>query len=209
MKRVVALSLLAALLLLAIPSSPASARQDPIPRSVVSLHYVDEKDRGIFCTGFVIDTKRRYVMTADHCIQAVLQPQIMQKRAWEVAHIPALDVSIVQADAAWEIPALKMRKEPLVAGLKLRAYGYADGNEPVRRIDGQVVFHSFVFLSNPNYPLFLYRPKAIEGMSGGPIVDEAGKVISVCQQVSDRHDLAISLQPEALWAVTQEWWGPQ
>jgi S1-C subfamily serine protease len=183
-------------------AGPAKISND----SVVALR---AEDGSIFCSGFVINSEKRYVMTADHCLRVQIQPIMNEKRGWEVFHLPALDVAILQADAVFAVPALKANQEMPKPGDKVVFKGYADGRESVRTLEGKVIMPAF--FSRPDQPPYMmWAPAIIPGMSGGPTLDSDGKVVSInSAYVDEGTSLSISRPMWMIYKLTQEFWGPQ
>lgn len=183
----------------------AAAKPDPkvdVRRSIVALQ---NESGDIFCTGFVIDRQRRHVMTADHCLKQQEQPIMNQKRGWEIYHIPDLDVAILKADAVWNVPALKPRMTILDGDGKIAAYGYAWGKDVIRRIDGKITLPVFFF--TPDGPPFtLYTPNVIQGMSGGPVVDEDGLVVGINQMTRTNPNMSITRPMLFIYSLSKDYW---
>jgi S1-C subfamily serine protease len=141
-----------------------------------SLVHVSTDDS--VCAGFVINQKRSYVLTAAHCIlnettheQAV--PTVENMMAFVTFVDEDVDVAVLTMTAAPR-PALHPRRKGVSKGVPAAAIGFAYGMELSTIMAGQVgqIGGAWVFF---NFPF-------IGGMSGGPIVDLDGKVISVTQR---------------------------
>lgn len=178
------------------------AKAPKIQDSIIPLYSNNGKD--IICTAFVIDTKRRYLMTADHCLVADSQPMVKGKLAWEVFHLPEFDISIIQADAVWEIPALVPGVTAPVVDQKLRGYGYAEGKNKIAEVDAEVIFPA-IGLPGAESTFILYTPGVIPGMSGGPLMT-SGKVVGVMQMVHKRFPLGLSRSIDVIYERTKDYW---
>lgn len=183
MKRLAA-SLLA-LLLLATPAMSedwiAVARK--ANRSLVALSY----DGQNFCSGFVVDAQRDFIQTADHCVQAMVEEggtMLADGRdVVIVARDQDHDLAVIHAETSK--PALRPSARSIQPGMPALEVGYAYGYKvPQVRVS---------YVTGLNYDLSRYGfgggfvgfdNPMIGGMSGGPVVDRDGNVISL-NQVGD------------------------
>ena len=175
MKRLVA-ALLS--LLLFAPIARAQDKLDEVAKSVVMLTHKNEP----FCSGFVINAESDYVLGALHCMTEA------QNRGWKdvkgdgkdfriIQTYPAQDLIMVQAES--DRPALLPRTKPTPIGLEVTGIGYSSG---LRRLTfaptvvlGLGPLHSSLVIVRTRGPAFS------GGMSGGPVVDSDGKVVTIVQ----------------------------
>lgn len=131
------------------------------------------------CSGFLVSKDR--VLTAGHCVGDNL-------------HADGVTVSrVVKADDFYDLalldvysnkPWLKFRDRPVAVGQALIATGYAEGFDRA----SQFLVHPFLvdYSPNPEVPVGLFvQPAYIGGMSGGPVTDLNGLVVSIVQDGSD------------------------
>lgn len=162
-----------------------------------------------FCSGFVINTEQKIVLTADHCVSDGAVFTIDDSIALEFNHDPKMDYALLFVpDLDSERPALKMRTEPFKPGQVVRMQGYV--REAFIDIKGFVYSNQVVF-SNPDTkeewgPFTMYFPQVIGGMSGGPILDENGKVIGMNQNASDQPEMSLSTPIKLIFEKIAKYW---
>lgn len=131
------------------------------------------------CSGFFIHED--YILTAAHCLGAEMA--VDGRLAIGVVWVDqATDLAVVQVD--FTRPALKP-STGVARGDAIAAVGYAYG-----KVDTMVRI-GHVSNANTVIPglegLWLVSDASfIGGMSGGPVVDEAGRVVSICQMSDGR-----------------------
>lgn len=198
--------MIAAILIAFFTFAPFGFTSTPSPaNSILPLYTNDGKQ--IVCTAFVINTEKRYLMTADHCIAVVEQPMVKGVNAWEVGHYPMLDISILEAPAAYQLPALRVRPAdaPLSYDEPITMYGFASGHTRLKVMDGKTIFPIITVANLPRI-FTLYRPSAISGMSGGPVLDTNNRVVTIIMQGKDDADLSISTEMNQIYEATKEFW---
>jgi S1-C subfamily serine protease len=136
------------------------------------------------CTAFVIDTVRKYVLTAAHCdsgkdmwidrVKATVVARDGQKDLM-VLEVPHLDPSR---------PALKLAKNP-TRGQNVMSIGYGMALErPFFRIAH--VSDDAVYIPNVEGGPYIGLDAAfVGGQSGGPVVDHNGNVVMIVQRASN------------------------
>lgn len=145
---------------------------DQVARSIVKIAYQVPEGAHI-CTGFVVSASRGWALTATHCV-----PENPNQDFF----VDGDKSSVVKKDAELAIvtvtkmerPPLEVRKgAPLFGGLAL-SFGFGENQFCVMtRHISRVTEHGYLGLDGP----------LLQGMSGGPVLDEAGKVIGVNQGV--------------------------
>lgn len=196
------------LLILAVTASASAFEWTSTARRVLpSLVQLQTGNGDGFCSGWVIDNTNDYVMTADHCMHnkwtkdGVFVDGIL---AMEVAHDSVLDFAVLYVSGI-DRPALQPDMKPLEAGQPIAALGFGYG------------FKGFMFrsgvVSNPDkeYPDFDLTGSFVElgftvigGMSGGPVINSHGKVVSIVQMGTD--DMAFGRPIGVLWRMTRSYW---
>ena len=160
--------LLLPFLLIALALSPTQTpKTDPL-QSVVTLNSGDG-----FCSAFSVNEEKGIFMTADHCLDADLS--INNHKVDILATNGIVDLALIHADV--HDPALLLGDQP-PQGSEVELIGHVKTN-PVSftlNILG-------ITQSSEDAPfLFLFggsQLHAIGGMSGGPIIDAKGHVVSV------------------------------
>ena len=136
-----------------------------------------ESDDIYSCTGFSINQIHGYFLTAAHCVGTGLT--VDATPATTIIVDEALDIALVMVDV--HKPALKPASEPQ-KGDPVAAVGY--GNDlSVSLFRTGVVSAPRILLSAevPGEWLMVSTP-FIQGMSGGPVVDAHGHLVSIIQR---------------------------
>lgn len=182
---------------------PASGPYVP-PTLIKSIVRLQVPGDATYCTGFVIDQKRRYVLTADHCMGG--SPPIIIRRSLgaEIFHIPEMDAAVIQLSEGDPLPpALKADLRPLKLEQEVAAFGYANG-EGMKRINMFVVFPNLGFPGADGW-FTLLAPEAISGMSGGPIFSDKG-VIGMNMAGRSDPDLSVIRSIIPVYEGTKQFW---
>jgi S1-C subfamily serine protease len=145
------------------------------------------------CTAFVIDTVRKYVLTAAHCdsgkdmwidrVKATVVARDGQKDLM-VLEVPHLDPSR---------PALKLAKNP-TRGQNVMSIGYGMALErPFFRIAH--VSDDAVYIPNVEGGPYIGLDAAfVGGQSGGPVVDHNGNVVMIVQRASNTVGIGVGAE---------------
>ncbi len=157
------------------------------------------------CTSFSINERKHYYLTAAHCFGNTLL--VNKQPATVIFRDEVKDVMVLQ------VPSLKLKALRPALGVQtgedVGAYGYAYGWEFSFLKTGVVASPPVVQLQMFGLrPITLFSFPFIGGMSGGPVVNSDGLVVSVIQQ-SNRDGLAslgIAL-PSLIEAVGEFWDG--
>lgn len=142
-----------------------------VERSIVLVTYEEH-----LCTGFVVDAARGWVLTARHCIE--------EEVPVFVEHVPSTIVAVSPVFALLSIPLMErppldLRKDRIPVGESVVSFGYGYGWMQVVQRHIASWKDGDIFLDAPVAP----------GMSGGPIVDLAGKVVGLNQAVDPNRTL--------------------
>jgi S1-C subfamily serine protease len=150
--------------------------------SVVRLTYPDAPE-GI-CTGFVFGRQRQYIVTARHCI-------IEDGKTW-ATRVGTIPLSVVQEFGQEElmvlspgrglmfrVPALELGAAPKV-GQEVAALGfYGRIASEATATFGLVSAVRQSFNTKYLLPGLIVNGPVMKGMSGGPLIDRHGRVVSV------------------------------
>lgn len=151
---------------------------DPIPQAQDSLVRITDT-RGEVCTGFLVSPD--LVLTVSHCVDASAMLAVDGYPGTTVRVDPYYDLAAVKyLPAVWR-PELRFSDIPVRRGEALVGIGYALGQTQllVRPVHAALPHASI----SPNNPPGLYvQPQWAHGMSGGPVLNAAGRVVSIIQE---------------------------
>ena len=177
-----------------------------VQASVVSLSTVEGD---IYCTGFVIDNRRDFVMTAAHCVEPkwiYSKGLVIDKRnAWVIWQDNAADLAVLQAPGV-NRKELAVGNEPEV-GQDVAAFGFGYGIKGLGMFrSGEVSSTGVEFPEYKEMPgkWVMYNFAFISGMSGGPITDMDGKVVGIVQRSNDVIGLGRGVTE--IYAATKDLW---
>lgn len=148
----------------------------------VTADVTDDKGQEMekVCTGFSINEKKGYILTAAHC----LGPNSMfvdDVRA-TITFTDQEHDFLVLTNLGESHSALKARRKSIQAGLPAVAIGYGYGEyTPLAKV---------AHIANPWFvveeePWMMFDNGYVHGMSGGPVLDMDGRVIGVIQRTDD------------------------
>jgi len=155
------------------------------------------------CTAFSINDKKALFLTADHCLKGEVR---ITGDEWPVEVVyrdKANDLAVVRARGN--------RRQHLVAaaadaapGERLGYIGYGHGWEYPLSLKGTA--EGFGWLIHPLNIFVLISPKCYPGMSGGPIFNAAGEIVSIMQMANDSLDICAGKPLGIILALTGEYW---
>ena len=138
----------------------------------------------VTCSAFSINQQGGIYLSAAHCTDPLTdvngniaeRPTLGGKPLKVLYKNNLLDIAILQADL--KRPALYPRRQSIQPGLAVGSFGYGYGmkDAPIFRTAHVSAIVKFI---NPNTITIVLDNGLIRGMSGGPIADDMGKVISV------------------------------
>jgi S1-C subfamily serine protease len=142
------------------------------------------------CTGFAVDRGR--ILTAAHCLGDNMQAN-------------GNPVVVLKADAYYDLaalampttmPALALREKDIERGEAVTAVGFGFGFTVPTPIEAIVMLVNYQVpaqdVERTYPPMHFYQPAFIGGMSGGPVVDESGRVIGMVQMSGEGVGLGVS-----------------
>lgn len=184
---------------------------EKVRKSIVQLKNLSSQG---FCTGWVIDNRRDFVITADHCVHnditafsPIYIDGIMVAADGELWGSEELDVAVLHVPGI-DRPELKPYLKPLKAGMPILASGFGLGLEEPNQRAG--------FISHPAKigircgrnvgPCVESDTLYIPGMSGGPVVNEDGKVVSIVQYTNTEYNYGIGRSIGEIYKATKAYW---
>jgi S1-C subfamily serine protease len=206
---------IAAALALLVAAAPAARDWKHLERvypSVARLAFGTAEDGG-HCTLFMVNAKAHLAVSAYHCVAAGgnWRVELPGRVALAIPTLvnPANDLAMFRVDD-WTAPSLRLRTAPVAPGTPLAAVGYPLGS--------LVPLFTFGTVSSPNSVLpgapfpagVVVFGNFIAGMSGGPILDEQGRVVSVVQAgghaATEAQDLGYGVLQSELAAFAGQVW---
>lgn len=175
MNKLLATLLLCVGLVLPLRADNWKGASDRVMKSVV---YVENNEGS--CSGFVIDAERKYVMTAAHCdakgviwVDRTVAEIVSKdtKKDLAVFHVKDLDPSH---------PALALADKNPSIGDEIASVGFGYGLErPQFRV--ATVSDNAMMVEEIGGPFIAVNISFTPGQSGGPVINEAGKVVAIVQ----------------------------
>lgn len=162
------LTIVAVSLLLMAPTKPPV----DVARSIVALRMPFDGKLKTFCSGVVAQTVPvPFIITEAHCLDGedVDKMRVEDKALVEVARSHELVLLRVQGWLANAVPA-RVAERDAPSGSRVRAHGWAFGKF--------VAVTEGVVAGEWEEELYLDM-QCVRGMSGGPILDEAGQVVTL------------------------------
>lgn len=171
------------IILLAALFSLAASPTWQIERSIVSVQFTTYNDEGEpgthYCTGFVVDAAKGYVLTAEHCVPkddktpllvADVVSEVIKKNA-DLAIVKIEPMSAPPLEIGGEVEIL----DPVI----VIGYGYKDLHRFRRNVSTKDISDRKKKVDLECELIGLDGPLA-PGMSGGPILKD-GKVVGISQ----------------------------
>lgn len=151
---------------------------DKLDNSVVYIEIYNKESKAGSCSGAVIDTKRKHVLTAAHCDGEKILVDGTQ--SLKVFKDERKDLLVLRAYGI-DKPALKLSPVGPVRGEEVASLGYGFAFEqPMFR----VAHISNVHLESEELgsgPFFIIDADFVPGQSGGPVVNQAGEIVGIVQ----------------------------
>lgn len=177
-----------------IPVISASAWNTVAEKTEKSLAFIVVADRG-FCSGFVINEKEDYVMTANHCFGEDVEGKdllVDNSPAKLVAKDAKRDLLVLYVKGI-DKPALHLAKADPKVGDEMASYGFGYAlSKPLFRVT-----HVSAVDPEEAPKTILTDTDFIPGQSGGPVVDGDGNVVMIVQ-AGDGHGLGIGVGADTI-----------
>lgn len=156
----------------------------PHLRLPASVQPIQDISGSIFCTAFSVNERQRLYLTAAHCVDEknidLPIPTMFSQRIRVVKINKFIDIALIQA--ALGTRQLDFADQPPGPGAPVIAVGFANGEDMLSLFKG--VFRSNAVGMDNNHEMHvvsLFNVRGEHGMSGGPILDENGLVVSLLQ----------------------------
>lgn len=150
--------------------------------SRISTPFIDENgdEASYICTGFSINEKKGYVLTAAHCYHG--ESMFVDEMPAIVTFVDQRYDLLVLTVLGEAYPALKPRHRIAAKGLPVVAVGYGYGK--------MASIAKVAHIGNPWFqigpePWFVVDTGYVGGMSGGPVLDGDGLVVGTIQRTDD------------------------
>jgi len=209
MRRILVSLLLALTLILPVAAAPsweAVTRRVTPSIGRVALTILPTEDTPMLkgdCTAFAIDDVRHFYLTAQHCQGDTME--VDGKPAGVVFVDDKLDLLVLRVPEGRH-RALKSG-QPVVRGTDVAAFGYAFGWTDLFVKVGVVAVPDLRIALFGHRSLTVVSFAFIEGMSGGPVVDAEGRVVSIVQASHSNGQAGQGLALPALLGATGAFWG--
>lgn len=148
-------------------------------RIINSVVYVENSEGS--CSGFVIDAERKFVMTAAHCYSEDGKIWIDRTVAEVVSKDSKKDLAVFYVkNLDPSHPALTLADKDPSIGDEVASVGFGYGLErPQFRV--ATVSDDAMMVKEVGGPFIAVNISFTPGQSGGPVVNEAGKVVAIVQ----------------------------
>lgn len=185
MRRIVLSAILALLLCINLDAANWTKVIARAERSIVRITADVKNDKGEdaekVCTGFTINEKKGYVLSAAHCLgpNSLFVDDILAV----VTFVDQEHDLLVITNLGDSHPALKYRRKPVQAGLPALALGFGYGEYDVISKIAHIANPAF---EGPDGDVWLmFDSGYVHGMSGGPVLDMDGRVMGTVQRTDD------------------------
>lgn len=139
------------------------------------------------CSAFSINGKKGYFLTAWHCVVEADVWVVGDEEKVRVLYLdPGKDLAVFRAPGSRRT-ALRPAAQDASEGQQVVILGYAHGWPTAPTIKAQVELAYVWFNPNPFDLYTAFKPACYRGMSGGPIFDLTGRVVSIVQRANSQH----------------------
>lgn len=167
----------------------AATKWTPIAQMLQESVVFIRTDTGA-CTGFVIDETKRHVLTAAHCDGEKLLADGVQ--TYKLFKDERKDLMVVRAPGL-DKKALKLAHSNPERGDQVASMGYGFALEfPLFRLG--YVSHTALEIEELSGPFIAIDATYVPGQSGGPVVNDAGEVVSIVQRSAPQFGIGVGAE---------------
>lgn len=169
-----------------------------------------------WCSGVVIDEE--HILTAYHCVATGRRPQVRTRDGKTlvgdtVAARPREDLALIQVDGLkGAIPPLPLVTEPLQRGQRVYGLGHPFGPaaEQSPALEGLLLWTVTEGILSAIGPRLVQTDAALNpGNSGGPVVDNQGRIVGITSRKLGGDNVAFLASPQVIAALLEERPKPQ
>lgn len=152
----------------------------------------------------------RTVATAYHCVASGLNPMVkFRGGAANVGHVvardPAHDLALVEVLVPDGVTGLDLRHEPVVIGDTVYALGHPFGQATGGKLSNLLVWSAARGMVSGVGPWLIQTDTAMNpGNSGGPLVDEKGRVVGIVSRKIKSEGVGFAAKTERLSAMAAD-----
>jgi S1-C subfamily serine protease len=171
--------------------TPWTAIVQQLEKSVVYI----EHEKGA-CTGFVINTAKRYYLTAAHCDSETPQARLLidGETGSVVYKDTKKDLMVVEVKNL-DRPALVIAKKDPARGDEVASFGYGYALErPMLRVAHVSDDETHIPYDGIGGPFLVIDMAFVGGQSGGPVINQAGEVVLIVQRGTDRVGIGVGAE---------------
>ncbi|MDP2317119.1 MAG: serine protease [Pseudomonadota bacterium] len=171
---------------------------------------VEAADLPVAVTIVAGEAPRRVVATAYHCVATGLAPLVKfrggsQQVGRVLARDPSHDLALVEVAAPAEIVGLPLRVEPVVIGDTVYALGHPFGQATGGKLSNLLVWSASRGMVSGVGPWLVQTDTAMNpGNSGGPLVDEAGRVVGIVSRKIKSEGVGFAAKADRLAELSAE-----
>jgi S1-C subfamily serine protease len=167
--------------------SPWTSIAEKLNQSTIFIEVLEGTELTGSCTGFMINTEKRYLLTAAHCDGEKLLADGTQ--TYRVFKDERKDLMVLRASNV-DRPALALAKDNPDQGDLVASHGYGFGLEkPMFRIAH--ISNVEMAIESISGPLIMVDGGFVPGQSGGPVVNENGEVVMIVQRGNEMLGLGV------------------
>jgi S1-C subfamily serine protease len=143
-------------------------------------------------------------MTAAHCLSASVT--VEGHIAWAVFVNEDADLAVLMVPGI-SLPALQPRVQDIEVGMPVATFGYGHGwPVPQMRIAHVAVVGALMEFLPDTQRVLVVDNVLVGGMSGGPMVDEDGRVVSVNQLTDSGSGSGMGRVMPLVMEITRQFW---